>query len=236
MTPPSVRARRGAALAGTIVVLASVVLAGCTADAPEPSPARTAGTSGAVSVPPGPGPEPTASYLEELDGWWEMVLSMHPEAERPETRIIRYISPEEWGSAIAACMTDQGFPTNENGDGGVRPAPVPVAQREALSVAQFVCLASYPVEDKYRIPLSEAQLSRLYDYLVGDLVSCLQERGFDVDASRAPSKQTFIESYNKPGAPAQWSPYEVVVNSNLSEQEWDDTQKACPQSPGDLYG
>ncbi len=103
-------------------------------------------------------------------------------------------------------------------------------------MANFVCIASYPVEEIYRTPHSEAQLGRIYDYFVGELASCLQKRGFDVDVSDAPSRQAFIEAYYQPGALAQWTPYEVVVNSNPSEQEWYDTQRACPQSPEDLYG
>lgn len=223
-------------LVGTLVVLAGAALAGCS-PAPSGDPGSTAAPTSAATQALGPGLEPTAGYIAQMDNLWEtMVASTYPDAVRPETRIIRYITPDGWGPAMAECLTELGFPTELLPDGGVRSDEVAAEQREALQVASFTCAATYPVEEIYRTPLNEGQLDRLYDYLVGDLTACLRARGFDVDVTTAPSRLAFVESYGQPESPASWSPFSAVVSSDPSEQEWYDIQKACPQIPTDLYG
>lgn len=224
-----------AALGGTLVVLAGAALVGCS-PVPPGDPGSTDAPPSAATQAPVPGLEPTASYLAQMDNLWKtMVASTYPDAARPQTRIVRYIAPDEWGPAMADCLTELGFPTELLPDGGVRSDEVAPEQREALQVASFTCAATYPVEEIYRTPLNEGQLNRLYDYLVGELTACLQARGFDVDATSAPTRQTFVESYGQPDSPASWSPYSAVEAADPSEQEWYDIQKACPQSPADLY-
>ncbi|MBD8023455.1 nitrogenase component 1 family protein [Microbacterium gallinarum] len=146
---------------------------------------------------------------------------------RPDTTKVREIEPEDWASVIAGCLDEQGFQTVVRADGGIENPGVPAAQQEALAVAQFVCGASYPFPEKYSQPLTEAQLSRLYEFWVVESVPCLQS--FGLNPPLAPTLAVFLETYESPD---MWGPFTVL--GTLSGPRYDEVSVACPQSPDDL--
>ena len=218
-----------------VAVLSCVALVGCSGSSPDEPSTSAAPAPGASNSSDLPGLTPTAGYLDRLDARWQIVLTKYPDAVRPETQIVRYITPEEFGTAIAACLTEEGFTTEALPDGGVRPAAVPEEQAEALEVAAYVCTARYPYHDLYETSLTQDQMALLHAYVTGPLTECLAKQGIDVNLSEAPSLQAFIESYGQPGETA-WNPYAFVQETNPSEDEWYQIQSACPQSPPGHYG
>lgn len=162
-----------------------------------------------------------------LDEQWAQVIAVFPNAVRPDTTKVREIEPEDWASVIAGCLDEQGFQTVVRADGGIENPGVPSAQQEALAVAKFVCGASYPFSEKYSQPLTETQLSRLYEFWVGESVPCLQS--FGLNPPPAPTLAVFLEQY---GTADGWHPF--IVFGTLSGPRYDEVFVACPQAPDDL--
>lgn len=147
----------------------------------------------------------------------------------------RYISPDEYAAVMVPCLTEQGIPAHPLPDGGVGYGDIPpdqaLQQREAL----YRCMVRFPTNPLFNQPLNNDQLRRLYDYLVGDLTTCLEDQGYSVPPP--PSVETFIDSYYAPGADV-WSPYPIDDPRLDQEEEWYRLNQVCPQSPPfeDLYG
>lgn len=223
-------ARLSAACAAVGGLALVVAVTGCSAT---DNPSAT--TSASPSAPPAGqtgsgGLAPTETYLAELEGRWSAVIGQDPKAERPASRIIRYVDPTEWPATFATCLTAQGFQSTTTPDGGVTPPQVPPAQQPALRIAQYVCFAAYPMEDKYSAPLDAGQIDKLYDYLSVEMPVCLSQ--FDIPVTDIPSRQTFIDAY---GTSIAWSPYRTITGANLPEAEWIQINVTCPQIPMTLW-
>ncbi|QTX03336.1 hypothetical protein [Agromyces archimandritae] len=186
-----------------------------------------AGLTG-CSATPEPVPRPTPNQLsparsdalqqEHLDEVW--ASTGLPDAQRPDVTEERTIALHEWSSTIAACMTEEGIPTEADG-GGVSYQSVSNA-----ALVQYICEARYPVDAVYYDQLNESQLRFLYDYLVNDFRDCLHS--YDIAVSDPPSLQSFIENYPRNGG---WQPMTEVPPSQAIEVE-----RACPQIPEGIYG
>ena len=152
-----------------------------------------------------------------------------PEAASPpvSVEVVREVDPEEWPHAQRDCLEEFGFSASVLPDGGVEYESVNPEQVEALQETIQRCRAMFPVEEKYRRPLDEDQLSRLYRWYVAELIPCLEERGYGGFAP--PSEAAFVETYYED----PWSPY-VDLGAELDalgEREWYALQAACPQGP-----
>lgn len=206
-----------------------VLLPGCTdADGlthptptPDPSPETVLG-DGTVAE--------TEIYRESLDESWASIASMDPQAVRPETAIIRYVTIKDHFRLVADCVNEQGFTANLGADGGISFGEVPPAQGTALNIALYVCTASYPLEDKYTLPPTEDQLRRLYEYQANESVACLRALGYTISAP--PSLQQFIDTFNTQDA---WSPFAEAL-ATATEVEAIEANAACPQQPDDWWG
>jgi len=215
-----------------LLIAVALTLSGCAAPdegAAQPTKLEPSGSSKSVQASVSDDPW----QQNVLDGLWKRIVAEYPDATRPDVEVVRSIAPQEVGDVFASCFEDQGFAAEALPDGGVLPAQVPEEQDEALFIAQYVCTAKYPIAEQYRQPPSEDQLRTLYEYYTGQLSDCLIARGYAIDPSEAPSLATFIETYGKVGA---WSPYAIVVESNPTQDQWYETEKACPQSPPGLFG
>jgi hypothetical protein len=200
-----------------VAVLAAVtLLAGC-ASMPEPS------------APSGPKLSDAEERLvqESLDGSWRMVILLYPDAVRPKVERVRLVEQSDQPTAIADCLTEQGYDVVVNSQGSISST----GGGEAFQVAYYACEAKYPLHPDYLRPLSDAQLEHLYDYFLNTLKPCLEAEGYGVPP--APSLQRFVETYNDGGG---WIVYGEVAGANLPPGEWGRLNALCPQIPDDLYG
>lgn len=143
--------------------------------------------------------------------------------------LIRFVEPDEWGRVQANCLVEVGFPeVQAMADGSVFYPEVPVEQASAYSSGRDLCARQYPVDPRFRSPLSEVQLEALHGYYESTLIPCLETEGYPIED--LPSRQAFIENYFTTG----WSPYSYVTVED--ENAWNRLQKSCPQWPLDLFG
>jgi hypothetical protein len=175
--------------------------------------------------------EPTPEIgAEASDQAWGLVASKHPGAERPDVEVIRVAQMDERPQLLATCMNEAGFPdVTVSADGGVMSGEVSAEQSEAYDVAFYVCQTQYPLDPKYNEPLTDDQLSLLYEYYTGELSECLHGLGYTF--SDPPSKQSFIDSYTT----APWGPWYESVQQVTSDAEYDTLVRTCPQLPTNLY-
>jgi hypothetical protein len=201
-----------------LAVLAVALLAGCSTPAPT---------------------DPADRTIEQrmraiADQAWDDLLSQHPDAERPEYRVERMITMDEWGAVIAACMNDLGFTSvKDSGDGGILSGDMHTSQAEAYDIGMYDCQARYPLDPKYSEPLTDDQLSLIYDYNVDELTPCAEALGYEIGP--APSRQQFIETYDT----EPWLPLGDIIQSIAATGDGGDIQKlleACPDVPPNLYG
>jgi hypothetical protein len=179
----------------------ALVLAGCTAQ-------------------PGPGPAADDPLLAQLlERSWRDFSVRHPEVERPEVEVVEVMDVEDYQAQLASCVHDEGFPeVTIDPMGGIS---YQGSQLDAYELAMYICQSRYPLDPKYYEPLTDAQLSTLYDYYVTELVPCLEAEGYPT--SPPPSRQSYIDSYTT----EPWNPYTEVPG--MPEPRWFHINEVCPQ-------
>lgn len=187
------------------------------------------GCSGFVLLPAPPAPtladaDQPAAIEAYLDGRWKGIVAMYPGAVRPDVDLVRIIEPNEWARMQESCVRDQGFDVTANNQGGISISEIPIEQQESLAIAQFACEAMYPVDLSWDLPLTDDELSYLYDYFTKVLTPCLESHGIDVPEPS--SRTTFVDSYVAGDA---WNPYVNVMGTR--GVQWGDINKKCPQAP-----
>lgn len=146
--------------------------------------------------------------------------------DNPE--LVRYVLPEEWGSAQVECLNEEGFPGGlVMPDGGLFYPEIPAEQASVYEAAQSLCARRYPVEPRFRTALNEAQLTVLHDYYKDSLVPCIEEKGLDV--GDLPTLQRFIETYFTDG----WTPFATI--ESLDEEGWLELRDVCPEWPEGFF-
>lgn len=167
------------------------------------------------------------------DQAWDDLLAKHRDAQRPEYRVERMITMDEWGSVIAGCMNDLGFTSvTDSGDGGILSGDMNPGQSEPYDIALYDCQARYPLDPKYSDPLTEEMIAKIYDHYVDELTPCVEGLGYDVPT--APSRQRFMETY----ATNPWNPLGDIITEIAASENGNDIQlllEACPELPPDLY-
>lgn len=88
--------------------------------------------------------------------------------------IVRKIKPEEWNDLNRQCMIDFGFPISTEGEIGA----VPEDQYQALGLAEYSCLYTYPTDDIYNTPYGEPELRRYYEHWRDMTIPCLTDNGY----------------------------------------------------------
>lgn len=202
-----------------------LVLAGCVAD----------------TEPPEPGPGPTESLNQDLtaveeqvvgrylDIAWRNVASIHPDAMRPEVDRVRLIDQTDWTTIIPDCLAEMGHHVepDANGSWSVQGGP----GSEPYFVAFYTCEAMYPVHPKYIAPMTDAKITRLYDYYLNSLKPCLEREGYTVPP--APSLQRFRETYRTDGG---WFIHAGVADAAIGTEELARINRVCPQVPENFIG
>ncbi len=166
------------------------------------------------------------TYRAQMDEKWETILSMHPDAERPETSIVRYVDEHEFWATLAACVVEQGFPAEAIPGGGVRFGDIPTSQGKAQNVAIFARESRYPLLDKYHAGITEDQLRRLYAFHVEESAPCLERMGYEIEPP--PSIQQYLSNVS---TEEHWDPFRGPSESFTSYEESDEMYSACPQTP-----
>ena len=138
------------------------------------------------------------------------------------------IHPDEWTVVMSRCITDEGWPVEVSPDGGITFLPVPPEQEEEKQAAQERCSQWYPVDPRYRQPLTDEQLEILYRWHVDVAIPCLEDRGFT--GFDPPTLERYIETYLTQD---HWAPY-GDIDSQLTQRvdEWYQVNEECPQTPG----
>lgn len=157
----------------------------------------------------------------------ESLLTRFPDATVPNVEWERFIELEEFAPVMAACYTDQGFPSVASADGGVS-GEYQDEEAEAYALAGYTCMTKFPTDPKYAIPLNDSQIAYIYDYQTQVLTPCLEDAGYTVDA--APAREDFVANYLTDGG--GWYPYEHVNAGSLTVS----LNVQCPQIPEHLYG
>jgi hypothetical protein len=217
---PSRRRRLGGIVWPVIAVLA---LAACAAETDPPPPEQ----AGMLSQ------ELTA--VEEqivsryLDNAWRNVVSIHPDAIRPEVDRVRLIHQTDWTTIIPDCLAEMGHHVepDANGSWSVQGGP----GSEPYFLAFYTCDAMYPVHPKYNAPMTDAKITQLYDYFLNSLKPCLEREGYTVPP--APSLQRFQETYRTDGG---WLIYAGVADAAISMEELARINRVCPQVPENFIG
>ncbi len=202
----------------TSAIMAGVFLslAGCSAE----------GTTEVPVEVPEASADGSAVYQAYMDEKWANILSMFPDAERPETSIVRYLEDNEFWVNLAACMEEEGFPAEALAGGGVRFGDVPSSQALAHNLAFFTCEARYPLMDKYWADITEDQLRRLYAHHVDESIPCLQGMGYEVEPP--PSIQQYLSTFHSED---QWNPFNAPLALTRSNEEGDLIYATCPYTP-----
>lgn len=195
------------------------------------------GCSSTAAPMPAPSPDQLSAeqadrLLDEvLDARWNLVAQRFPAAVRPEVTVVGMVEQSDWAGAVAACMVDAGFvDTTASVGGGIDWGVFPAEQAEAQAVALYACEARYPLDPRYSMELNRSQLEYLHYYRVHVLAKCLEGAG--VKVSEPPSLQKFLDSRS---SGEDWTPYSDVPDS-VSETDWNELNRECPQFPDDLYG
>ncbi len=200
-------------------LLGVLALAGCASPSMQPSVTPTA-PAGSLDG---------DMERDQAEEYWEFVVSMYPDATRPEAERVRFISPDEWAQVQVDCLNGEGFRAEASSDGGLAPsAQIPEAQMEGYAIARYICTVKYPFDPKYLAPISPEQIDLVYDYYVDTLIPCLEREGYPVDDP--PSRALFRDTYETED---RWMPYEVLLGS--SQSEWDRVGGICPQMPSASY-
>jgi hypothetical protein len=212
------------ATAGVLLVL---VLSACAGPRSSPEQSRSPSAPGASGS-----PQPSGSTQAGAsdDPAWAAVLGQFPDAQLPAIALIREVTLSEWPVAFAECLSAAGFVSKPTADGGVETDPIPPAQDEAYAVATYACKKSYPLQAKYMAPLSDGQVSALYEYFTTDLTACLLDEGIDVSAP--PSLEVFRETIDEASS---WSPYRDIDVERLTMDDWNHLSTTCPQFPDYIY-
>lgn len=131
-----------------------------------------------------------------------------------------------------SCMIDAGWPVTTTPDGGIEFPDRPEDQNPVLEADWELCREKFPVDPKYRQPLTVDQLTFLYNWFVNESIPCLEGEGYtDFDP---PSLDVFIDTYDTEG----WSPYRDLNTDQLPMGGWYSLTETCPQNPpvDELFG
>jgi hypothetical protein len=125
--------------------------------------------------------------------------------------------------ALVDCMRERGWDaTFDESDGSMLVTDVPDAQSEQYARDNLECQAQAGI-DADPAALTDDQLHELYQHEVAT-AECL--RGEGVDVPEPSSEQAFHDAYASGSA---FSAYAAV--GNVSEDEWNRLNAACPQLP-----
>lgn len=147
--------------------------------------------------------------------------------EPPEVEVVRLVVPEERPQVLVACVGDEGFPADAEGN-----RTFPSEQLEAFNLALYTCEARYPLDERFLQPLTEGQTREIHAYLMESAVPCLAELGYELP--EPPSIETFVGTFNTADA---YTLSSVLMDQGISGLTAENILSECPEFPpsADLY-
>lgn len=155
--------------------------------------------------------------------WEAMGLA---DAKRPPDPDVEYIGDDEWGAALADCMTDRGFVGYVESGGGIQMGDYTGDEYEAI--AWYLCQATYQYDPRVLGGINASQLDYMYEYNRDTLVPCLEGHGIDVEQAPPRDEATTIDSEF-----AGWNPYYYMADgfdptTNKADRN---IYESCPPFP-----
>jgi len=153
----------------------------------------------------------------------------------PQTDLIRWITPDEYGPVVSQCLRDAGFNAVGGGSSIWYPDGIGPAQRSAFDLATYVCDSKYTVNPKYNQVLTADQLGMVYDYDVQWLVPCIAT--FGITVSSPPTRDTFVSQTLQQSGLA-WEPKAQAETSVVNYWSLDrqaQFESTCPTMPPVQY-
>ncbi|QDW61379.1 hypothetical protein [Oerskovia sp. KBS0722] len=110
-------------------------------------------------------------------------------------------------------------------DGGVEePFTVDEYDRFLVDLGKCRVEMGYPAEPS--TTLSPELLRTIYSRQL-DVARCLEHEGHEV--SEPPTEDAYVESAGDPESPNNWSPYDAISSSAITEPEFNELYKKCPE-------
>lgn len=216
-TPP--RGLRGRAGAGWVFLLLTLV--GCSAASPPsgtpPSSARSETVLDSSSV-------LTVAQALELRARDLAALARDMRlTDVTDPGLVRWTYPGDSPDPFAGCMSEAGFPANNEGL-----VELPTSQRDALYRAEYVCRAKYSVYPYYTLPLSPEAAGRVYDWALTHVYPCVLALGYQI--SEPPSREVFSTQLASE-AEGLWDPVmeaQMLTSTRVEQRQLDACSTNAP--------
>lgn len=182
----------------------------------EMSDAREPGetSAGAQSEPTALPPVTREDLLRE---WWrDAGLTGDP----LPVELVREVSDEEYATVQRECMTEAGWPPEDEGLSWSAPAD----QAESLGLAMYTCWAQFPTPLAFVQPYDMEQLDVIYDWVMDEAIPCYAEQGHLV--KDVPSRESFAGEYF--ATRGFWTPTDGL---DLGMNEIMELDEVCPRMP-----
>ncbi|USQ78394.1 hypothetical protein NF556_12135 [Ornithinimicrobium faecis] len=139
------------------------------------------------------------AWKDTPEGWLAGWADSRGIEDPPQVEVVRETRPEEMGELVADCVREQGFEARAFPDQSWETRGGP-GQAEAIALAEYVCIAQYPLQPQFYQPLDDARLRQSYEYHVNTTIPCLQDLGYTTP--EPPSVEVYVETYRARGD--QW--------------------------------
>lgn len=159
------------------------------------------------------------AWEDTTKGWLAGWAQSRGIEDPPEVAVIRETRPEEMGELVAECVREQGFDAKAFPDGSWETVGAP-GQDDAVALAEYRCIAQYPLQPVFYQPLDDDHLRQSYDWHVETTIPCLQDLGYTTP--EPPTVEVYIETYRAQGD--QWMAQHA---GGLPFEAWDQ----CPPTP-----
>ncbi len=197
--------------AGTAVLAAVGLLAGCTAG-------TTPGRASPISE-----QQRTTIRTAIVDGLWAQVAAEYPEAIRPRVTVASTVPDHNWAPVIVRCLKSAGIVAYV-----VKGVPIYGSAGQSqleVAVRYYSCEASHPSESQVAAYFTPALSTALYDYYLRVVRPCLLTAGAPSPASPDRSAAASLAGL------AGWNPYQVIWTSNMPRRTQSYLESRCPPTP-----
>lgn len=131
---------------------------------------------------------------------------------------------------LAQCLTEAGFPTPDDGDGGLRVKDSDLSNPQ-YHLASYRCTGMYPAAPLAVRPLGPDQLRVHYDYLINTVIPCLTQNGYP-QTRPVPSFAVWSQRENRiqEGAGADGDYWDAWLSASPSDRKMvKDLLRKCPR-------
>lgn len=154
--------------------------------------------SGHTSAPSegGPGALPPgvpATYYADM-AYHAEVLKL---SEPPDVKPIRAVDRVEFDQVQVDCLVEHGVDAQVEPSGGLSYGVAAGQPEEPVNLASYICLARYPMHERYSQQFTADQLETYYAWMVEETIPCMESLGYPTPTP--PSKETFVAAYEARG-------------------------------------